>query len=134
VPNDAAATAATTHFGGVNAMVPMRADSIVAKAGPDRRVRAVGKLRAASGAGEGGTPMTSPDRKRSPVGPVFATCSVATPGGGGVAVVKVSVRGEAGVAVAVSVAGLGVRLAKVPFSAGPSPIKLPRSISERLTV
>jgi hypothetical protein len=86
-------------------------------------VRLVGKLKAVRGAGEGGRPVSRPDRERSPVGPVFATCSVATPGGGGVAVVKVSVRGEAAVAVAVSAAGLGMRLAKVPFSAGLRPIK-----------
>lgn len=50
------------------------------------------------------------------------TCSVAVPGGGGVAVMNASVKAEVAVAVAVSVAGLGVRLAKVPLRAGPRPI------------
>ena len=133
-PSDKAPIAPTAHCGSVNAMVPMRADTIVVKAVADTLVSAVGKLRTVRVPGDGGRPVTKPDRKRSPVGPEFATCSTAVPGGGGVAVMKASVKGEAAVAVAVSVAALGVTLTKVPLSAGPRPIKPPRSIGKRATV
>jgi len=115
-------------------MVPTRADTIAVSAVADSLVSVVGMLRTVRVPGDGGRPVTRPDRKRSPVGPEFATCSVATPGGGGVAVMNANMKGEAAVAVAVSVAGLGVRLARVPLSAGPRPIKPPKSIGERVTL
>jgi hypothetical protein len=115
-------------------MLPMRADTIAVKAVADRLVSAVGKLRTVRVPGDGGRPVTRPDRKRSPMGPEFATCSAATPGEGGVADMKASVKGEAAVAVAVSVAALGVRLTKVPLKAGPRPMKPPKSMGRRVTV
>jgi hypothetical protein len=84
--------------------------------------------------GEGGTDVIGPERNRSPVGPEFATCRVATPGGGGVAEAKLNRKGAAVDAVAVSVAGPGTTVVKTPLRAGPTPMNPPTSMGNRSTM
>ena len=130
----AAPTRPTTHAGGVSETPLTAPTAMAAIADDDSLVTEVGKLSSDTVPGSGGSPVSRPERNRSPVGPELVTWMVTTPGGGAVALGNDSVNAAAAVAVVVAVAGVGLTLANVPPSAGPSPTNPPTSMGARLTV